>query len=337
MGRTKRKRTNYPGVFQVGNKSFLIDGEAIDPRTGRTRQVEKTLTGVTARRASKIRSEELDKIRNGETDVSKEKQRLRDSSESWLKLKTPSIDWRTAETYAYALGCVCGEPGRKLDDADGGLGDFFHDAFSRSDVQKWANAKLKRYSPETIRTWLRVFRTMALDQGWADPTFRVSLPETPDRGSNMLAEEQLRAFLFAMKKKYPQHFALTVVLAFTGLRFCHVTALRFDDIDEAKRVVYVRRKQVRGRVGAISRKKRAPKVIPLEKEILDVIRWHRQTMQADQHPGLAGGYVFPSSNGKLFLGTNSLGKAWKASLKAACITDRFTVQGLRRTFNDVTC
>jgi integrase len=59
-------------------------------------------------------------------------------------------------------------------------------------------------------------------------------------------------------------------------------------------------------------------------------------MLADQPPGLADGFVFPSSNGKLFLGTNSLSKAWKASMKSAGIADRFTVHGLRKTFNDVT-
>ena len=335
--RKKGTKTIYPGVEKLGKQQFRIDGEAIDPRTGRTRQVERILNGVTARQASMIRAEELDKIRSGEMEGRKAKQRLRDLSESWLKLKTPSVDWRTAETYTYALAHVCGEPGHKLDAEKGGLGDFYDDAFTRNEVQTWVNAQLGfGYSPETIKGWLRVFRTMATDRGWADPTFRISLPETPDRGSNMLNEEQLIAFLFAMKTKYPQHYALTLVLAFTGLRFCHATALRFDDIDEAKRVINVKRKQVRGKVGSISRKKRAPKMIPVEKEILHVLRWHRQTMLADQHPGLADGFVFPSSNGKLFLGTNSLSKAWNASMKAAGIADRFTVHGLRKTFTDVT-
>lgn len=301
MSREKGTRTNYPGVKKLGKGRFVIDGEATDPRTGRTKQVERVLNGVTARQASRIRAEELDKIRSGQLDGPKERQRLRDSSASWLKLKTPSIDWRTAETYTYALAHVCGEPGHKLDAEHGGLGDFYDDAFSRVDVQAWVNAQLGfGYSPETIKGWLRVFRTMATDYGWADPTFRISLPETPDRGPNTLSEEQLSAFLSAMLTNYPQHYALTLVLAFTGLRFCHATALRFDDIDEGKRVLHVRRKQVRGKVGPISRKKKAPKVIPVEQEILDVIRWHRQAMLADQHPGLADGFAFPSVDGLNF-------------------------------------
>lgn len=337
MGRTKGTPTKYPGVQKLAKKKFLIDGEVRDPRTGRLQQIERTIVGVTARQASRIRTEELDRIRSGAFEESKEKQRLHDSSASWLKLKTPSVDWRTAETYAYAIAHVCGEPGQKLVAEKGGLGDYYGGSFPRERVQTWVNAQLGfGYSPDTIKGWFRVFRSMAKDHGWPDPTFRVSLPDTPYRGSNKLDEEQLIGFLKAMLSLYPQHYALTLVLAFTGLRFCHATALRFDDVDEHKGVLNVRRKQVRGKVGSISRRKKAPKVIPVEKEILDVVRWHRQTMLTDQHPGLASGYVFPSSNGKLFLGTNSLSKAWKASLKAAGIADRFTVHGLRKTFNDVT-
>lgn len=335
--RSRGTKTTYPGVKKLGAGSFRIEGEARDPRTGRRRQVERILNGVTAREASRIRAEELDRIRNGETEGTTERRRLRDSCEQWLELKTPSVDWRTGEGYARALAHVCGEPGRSLRDRDGGLGDFYSDAFTRADVQTFVNAQLAfGYSPETIRGWLRVLRTMAEDNGWPNPAFRVSLPDAPDRGSNMLGEEQLAAFLRAMKEWFPQHYALTVVLACTGLRFCHATSLRFDDVDETHRLLHIRRKQVRGVVGTVSRKKKAPKVIPIEKEVLDVIRWHRQTMLADQHPGLADGWVFPSKNGKLFLGTNSLSKAWKACLKAAGIGERFTVHGLRKTFNDVT-
>lgn len=334
--RSKGTKTKYPGVFRVNDKTYRVVGEARDPRTGKVKQVERTLHGLTAQQAARMRADELENIRNGNRKDQEEKQPLRDLCTSWLKLKTPSVDWRTGETYAYALARVCGEPGAKLKAKDGGLGDFFEDAVRREDVQEWANAKLAFYSPETVRTWLRVYRAMAVDQGWADPTFRVSLPETPDRGANMLSEEQLVAFLAAMKAKYPRHFALTIVLAFTGLRFCHASALRFEDVDEGKRVLHMRRKQVRGKVGTISRKKRAPKMIPVEAEIIDVLRWHRQRMIEDEHPGLAEGWLFPSKVGKLILGTDNLSKAWKGSLKAAGIGERFTVHGLRRTFNDIT-
>jgi len=84
-----------------------------------------------------------------------------------------------------------------------------------------------------------VFRTMTRDAMVAldlprDPTLRVSLPEPPldDAEPNSLTPEQLAAFLEAMRMHYPQHYALVATLAYTGLRFCHASALRWEDWNE---------------------------------------------------------------------------------------------------------
>jgi integrase len=70
-----------------------------------------------------------------------------------------------------------------------------------------------------------------------------------------------------MRTHYPQHYALVVLLAYTGLRFCHASALHWDDWDETGGVLRVSRKQVRGKVGPVTRKKRAPKEYPVEPEL----------------------------------------------------------------------
>ena len=66
-----------------------------------------------------------------------------------------------------------------------------------------------------------------------------------------------------LERLSPQHFALVAVLAFTGLRFCHASALRWEDVDADNGVLRVVRKNIRGRVGPVSRKKRAPREYPL--------------------------------------------------------------------------
>lgn len=132
-----------------------------------------------------------------------------------------------------------------------------------------------------------------------------------------------------------QHYALTATLAFTGLRFCHASALEWDDIDEAAGVIHIRRSQVRGEIGVVSRKKRAPKQYPLVPELAQILREHRKGMLKKQVRGLQHGWVFPSRTGGLRKGTSTMDKAWAASLKAAGIDRRFTVHGLRRTFNDL--
>lgn len=166
----------------------------------------------------------------------------------------------------------------------------------------------------------------------------VSLPEEPERSApNALTPEQLSRFLAAMKadKRYARNFAMTVTLAFTGLRFCHVSALAWEDIDFQAGVIRVVRRQVRGHVGPVSRKKRAPKELPLPSALAEILKEHRRWLVERQNPGLAAGWVFPSLRGKLKT-PNTLAKTWQGCLKKIGMTERFTVHGLRRTFNDLT-
>lgn len=169
-----------------------------------------------------------------------------------------------------------------------------------------------------------------------DPTLRVSLPEDPMDQSepNALAPEQLVAFLEAMRTHYPQHYALVALLAYTGLRFCHASALRWEDWDEATGVIRVVRKHFRGTVGPVSCKKQAPKEYPVEPELAEILREHRKLLLRTQAKGLAEGWMFPSAEGTLRT-PNSLDRAWSKCLTHARITKRFTVHGFRYTFTDL--
>lgn len=54
----------------------------------------------------------------------------------------------------------------------------------------------------------------------------------------------------------------------------------------------------------------------------------------EKAPGLSDGWVFPSEVGTLRT-PGSLWKAWQGCIEAIGFTRRFTVHGLRRTFNDL--
>jgi integrase len=134
---------------------------------------------------------------------------------------------------------------------------------------------------------------------------------------------------------YSRNYALTVMLAFTGLRFCHASSLKWEDIDFENGVIRVVRRQVRGKVGPVSRKKMAPKEMPLAPALAEILKEHRQQLVRRQNPGLAAGWVFPSLRGGLKT-PGTLTKTWQGCLKAIGVKERFTVHGLRRTFNDLT-
>ena len=168
-----------------------------------------------------------------------------------------------------------------------------------------------------------------------DCSARISFPDAEEREeANALTPEELSKFLDAMRTIYPRNYALTATLAFTGLRFCHASGLKWEDVDEEKGVLRIVRKNIRGRVGPVSRRKRAPREYPLVPELATILREHRHLMLQEQAPGIAAGWVFPSTAGTLRC-PGSLWKAWQGCLRAIGLDVRFTVHGLRRTFNDL--
>jgi integrase len=243
------------------------------------------------------------------------------------------------------------------------LGDLYYDVLTQRDVQRWIDDALlrgwtsekrdskrektktvrKAYTRDTVAGWFRVFRTMTRDAMLAlsltrDPTLRIVLPEASadDEEANALTPPELAAFLEAMKHDYPQHYAMIVLLAYTGLRFCHASALHWEDWDEQAGVLRISRKNVRGKLGTVTRKKRAPKLYPVEPEpeLTEILKAHRVELMRAQNPGLAKGYMFPSKTGTLRT-PNSVDAAWSKCLAKVGITKRFTLHGLRYTFTDL--
>ena len=331
------KATRYRGVYQMKNhNTFRIRVTRVDPRKGKAREIDRVIKGVSVQEAVKKRAELMASM-NGLDEGAKTRMKVGDYAKSWVRAKLATLSGSTAERYVDALE-------DHILERTTGLGEFYFDSFRRMDVQEWINREVNAgYAPATIRGWFAILRTLVKDAMSDlgidhDPTVRVSLPEEPERSApNALTPDQLSRFLAAMKadKRYARNFALTVTLAFTGLRFCHASALAWEDIDFQAGVIRVVRRQVRGHVGPVSRKKRAPKELPLPSALAEILKEHRRWLVEKQNPGLAAGWVFPSLRGKLKT-PNTLAKTWQGCLTKIGMTERFTVHGLRRTFNDLT-
>ena len=192
------------------------------------------------------------------------RQRVEEFAKDWMASKLVSVDAGTARTYAKALEHHVLPT----------LGTYWYDALRKADVQRWVDRALRaewttpsgvkrRYSRAAVHGWFRVFRTMTKDATDTfelprDPCARIRFPqEELSDGSNALTPTELAAFLGEMHASYPHHYALVMVLAFTGLRFCHASALAWEDWDEANGLLRIRRKHVRGVVSSLTRKKRA--------------------------------------------------------------------------------
>jgi integrase len=299
----------------------------------------RILDGVTAHEAAQKRDALINEIK--QSVQQSKKVRVGEFAKSWIESKTLKLDSTTARTYADALENHIWPA----------LGNYYYDVLLPTDVQRWIDGALLRgwtsekrgskqdktkavrrsYSRDTVQGWFRVFRTMTRDAIAAlelprDPTLRITMPEeTGDVDeANSLNPEQLAAFLTAMRTRYPQHYARVVLLAYTGLRFCHASALHRDDWEEAGGVLRISRKQVRGKVGSVTRKKRAPKEYPVEPELAEILKQHRVRLLKEQAPGLSKGLMFPSKAGT-YRTPNSLDVAWAKCLAEAQIDKRFTI------------
>jgi len=344
----EKKATRYPGVFRLDQTTYWIRAKVVDPRTGLHKEIDRVLEGVTAHEAAQTRDRLINEIKDAVERA--QKQRVGEFARSWLESKALKLDPTTVRTYADALE----------NHILPALGDYYYDVLTPADVQKWIDESMRRgwtsekrgskrknkaarraYSSDTVKGWFRVFRTMTRDAMATlnlqrDPTLRISVPDDagdPDE-ANALSPEQLASFLSAMRENYPQHYALVVLLAYTGLRFCHASALHWSDWNEAKRVLRVSRKQVRGKVGSVTRKKQAVKEYPVEPELAEILRDHRRRMLKEQAPGLSKGLMFPSKVGT-YRTPNTLDIAWARCLALANIEKRFTPHGLRYTFTDL--
>jgi len=346
-----KEQTRYPGVFRLDQAKYWIRAKVVDPRTGKNKEIDRILEGVTAHEAAQKRDQLINETKNP-PELTK-KVRVGEFAQSWMKSKTLKLDSSTARTYADVLE-------KHVLPA---LGDLYYDALTPQDVQRWIDDALKRgwtsekrgsmrisktarraYTRDTVAGWFRVFRTMTRDAMATlglprDPTLRIVLPEKSmdDEESNALTPDELFAFLDAMKTSYPQHHALVALLAYTGLRFCHASALHWEDWDETAGVLRITRKNVRGKLGSVTRKKRAPKEYPVLPELAEILSAHRARLEAAavENPDLTKkGYMFPSSVGTLRT-PNTLDRAWQSCLAKAKITKRFTVHGLRYTFTDL--
>lgn len=352
--RNRGTATRYPGVYRVDDMTYWIRAKATEGRTGKKKEVEKLLNGVTIQEAAQHRADLVDTIKKPLVEA--QRMRIEDYAKMWLESKKLRLDVSTMQTYRDALN----------DHVLPELGSFYYDQLMSTDVQKWIDSEMqagwktntrtatetdgekkkprkerRTYSRNSIGVWFRVFRTMTRDAMVAldlprDPTLRVSLPEPPVKFSepNSLTPEQLAAFLEAMRTKYPQHFALVATLAYTGLRFCHASALKWEDWDKEAGMLRIVRKHFRGVEGPVSRKKQAPREYPVEPELAEILDLHRKVLLANQAPGFERGFMFPSERGT-FRTANSLDRAWTACKKLAGITKRFTVHGLRYTFTDL--
>lgn len=321
-----------PGIFQIKPGLFRLSARRKDPRrVGKGRAREQLFEG-TYQDAKRARAQLVLQLETAVEELeARAKQSLNDAMLSWLALKAPVVSAATARGYRDAI----------VHHLAPALGNIFVDKVNRHDVQRMVNKLIEKgLAHDTIKGKTRVFRTfwwwlMLDDETLRDVTKGVDVGTEkladPDN-TNTLAPGEIQRFLQAWTGHRDE--ALINLLFWGGQRWCHTSALLWEDLDVGGLSVKMMRSQTRGVVTKANRNKRTPGYVFLPEHVVALLVAHRERLMRDSVPNPLG-LMFPSAVGT-YRTPNSVFKSWRKAVVRASIKRPFSVHGLRNTKNNLT-
>ncbi len=193
-------------------------------------------------------------------------------------------------------------------------------------------------APNSRRSRLRLLSVMAKDAVAdeiidRDFCLRVTVKVPPvytHEEPNLLAPAELSALLEQFDDEWLD---ALYVLAFTGMRWCEVAGLKWNDIDLDAATLHIRRANVKGILGPP--KTESPRrIVGLPGEVVDRLRARHERMQARPSRLRRKGWLFPRPDGQHYVGYPLINRLKRACERAG-IAIRFTIHGLRRTYNNL--
>lgn len=318
------KPTAHPGVWYLDRHHYRIRAKCRDPATLKVRQVERVVEARTPAEAAKQRAALADELRGARCGT---RPTLSDYARLWLESRAGALEAVTSDGHRASLEFHILPA----------LGDLPCDALRPYDVQAWVNAL--NLGAGTVRRVFGTLRCMMRDAMAhlgleRDPCLRITLPAVEEGPRRSLRVDEVRAFLDAAEEHEPQHAAMLATMVLTGLRYVHAAALRWDDVDLDAGLIAVRHAYRRGRLGEVSRKKRAPLELPIAPDLVAVLRRHRDRLKTRKVTALAG-YVFPGRDPRRPVNHFTVWQAYQRVLRAAGLDAVSSPHKLRGTCTDL--
>src|SRR6185437_7495627 len=201
-------RSRYPGITTLSDGRKRIRLRAVDPRTGRMKEVDRVVEG-TVEQAAALRTDLKKRIKN---DVRGAAQvpRLGDYATSWLGSRIVRLKASSRTRYAEVLDTYVLPY----------LGDFFLDRITEGDVREW-QARLARTKAGATVNGALVMLRMVLE----DAVDEFDLPKNPsrrvrrlpvrrstDEEPNLLTGPELGRVLTWLATHEPDHHPLAATL-----------------------------------------------------------------------------------------------------------------------------
>lgn len=334
-----------PGVWRMRGGGHYIRGRATDRRTGRQHCVSMPLHDASAAEAYAELQRRTDEIRSARSRVAPPRMRFAEFAASLLERKVLRNEIRSAKTRLTWQTTL----EKHLFPT---FGEVFLDALVRADVEAWLDAQARAvqagaYSPISVNGWYSILRVIL-----AAAARDLDLERNPIEGvqpldvgghrtyseeePNALTAAELRLFLGAMRRRWPQHFGMTALGFATGLRPSSMRPLRRDgdtpDIVWETGALLVRQSHTRGTEVMPFTKTRRYQRLTLPDDLVEILRWHSETLP--DGPMRDSILLFPGETGR-FRAPSSLDKPFADVAGALALGKRITPRAMRRTFQDL--
>ena len=336
-----------PGVWRRRDGGYHIRGRALDPRTGKLREVERAMPDCAkARDAFAALQEELEKIRAG--------------NEVTTKVGYPQFHAYSAVVFErkVGLGRIRSAAGRAKWESIlehhlvPEFGPFYMDQLHTTVIKAWqakiaAKINAGKMAPTTANTILGVLKQITdeavADFDIRDPMRGIDPFDTREHATyteeepNSLAPADVPRFLDGMKRLHPDHYAFTVLGFTTGLRPSSLRPLRREgpnaDLKWDDTILIIRRSQTLGDEVMETTKTDLHQRLALPPELIDVLRWHVDTRLLRKKMRISD-LLFPAVNGR-YRSRSCLDKPFADVCKAIELPFNFTPRGMRRTYQDL--
>ena len=152
-------------------------------------------------------------------------------------------------------------------------------------------------SPATLNKWLRIMKGYV---GWCCSQMGLphhardlkAYPKPKKKRGTALTSEQADLLLAHLKEIDSPHYPLLYIALYTGQRWSTLSALRWEDLDEANDTLWFRRSQYHGEVSEGSKTGHIASA-PL-KPFKAILEAHRAKLEESNPEGLALGWVWPA-------------------------------------------
>ena len=206
------------------------------------------------------------------------------------------------------------------------FGSFKATDITRGEVKSFLHGKLKDgYATSTVahfRNCLSGVFNLLLDHEiiQANPAQRLGkgFLQTNDHKENInpLTADELKLLLDTVKKHFPEHYTLFLLLSRTGMRIGEALALKWGDLDYNGRFVEVKRSYVRGRISTPKNKK--GRRVDMSLQLAETLKAHElKSKKKGFSLGLGDipEFIFTNEAGKIIDVSNWRRRVFKKALK----------------------